>query len=132
MLIDRGLNFEFGLTGSKLQAVACAAASAAFKVSQRWHLRPEKFNPERFTQHVSKAYYFQISLQTEALPSIIRNRDYWKNRPHHSAGFHAQIAPHIAATTTASIVSRSPEIQEAHAIRCCGTAPSPAVLCRQV
>ena len=31
--IGEGLNFELGLTGSKLQAVACSVASAAFKVS---------------------------------------------------------------------------------------------------
>lgn len=61
--IDRGLNFEFGLTGSKLQAVACAAASAAFKVSQSWYLRPQKFDPDRFTKGVGPTYYYEISLQ---------------------------------------------------------------------
>ncbi len=61
--IDRGLNFEFGLTGSKLQAVACAAASAAFKVSQCWYLRPGKFDPERFTKGVGETRYYEICLQ---------------------------------------------------------------------
>jgi hypothetical protein len=61
--IDRGLNFEFGLTGSKLQAAACSAASAAFKISQCWYLRPQKFDPERFTQGVGETYYYEISLR---------------------------------------------------------------------
>ncbi|MCI0538527.1 MAG: hypothetical protein L0Z50_25245 [Verrucomicrobiales bacterium] len=61
--IDRGLNFEFGLTGSKLQAVACAAASAAFKVSQCWYLRPQRFDPERFTKGVGETHFYEISLQ---------------------------------------------------------------------
>ena len=61
--INHGFNFEFGLTGSKLQAVACAAASATFKVSQCWYLRPDKFNPERFTEGVGETHYYEISLQ---------------------------------------------------------------------
>ena len=60
--IDRGLNFEFGLTGSKIQAVACAVASAAFKVSQCWYLRPQQFDPERFTTGVDKSHCYEISL----------------------------------------------------------------------
>lgn len=60
--IDRRFNFEFGLTGSKLQTVACAAASAAFKVSQCWYLQPAEFDPERFTQGVGKTHFYQISL----------------------------------------------------------------------
>ena len=65
LYIDRGSNFEFGLTGSKLQAVACAAASAAYKVSQCWYVRPEQFDPERFTQGVGKTHFYEISLNDE-------------------------------------------------------------------
>ena len=61
--IDCGLNFELGLTGSKLQAVACAAASAAFKVSQCWYLRPKSFDPDRFTRGVGKTHFYEISLK---------------------------------------------------------------------
>ena len=61
--VDSGLNIEFGLTGSKLQAVACAATSAALKVSQCWYLRPKKFDPERFTKGVGETCYYEISLQ---------------------------------------------------------------------
>ncbi|MDE2925979.1 MAG: hypothetical protein OXT71_06230 [Acidobacteriota bacterium] len=61
--INHGLNFEFGLTGSKIQAVACAAASAAFKISQCWYLRPQRFDPERFTKGVGESHAYEISLK---------------------------------------------------------------------
>ena len=63
--VDRGLNFEFGLTGSKLQAVACAAASASYKISQCWYLQPREFDPDRFTQGVGKTNFYEISLQED-------------------------------------------------------------------
>ena len=60
--IHSGLNFELGLTGSKLQAVACAAASAAFKVSQCWYLEPARFDPSTFTCGVGKTTFYKIVL----------------------------------------------------------------------
>lgn len=60
--VDQGFNFEFGLTGSKLQAVACAAASAAFKISQSWYVRPAEFDPQRFTKGVGATTVFEVSL----------------------------------------------------------------------
>ena len=63
--IGNGLNFELGLTGSKLQAVACSAASAAFKVSQCWYIRPKVFDPERFTKGVGGSHIYEISLQSD-------------------------------------------------------------------
>ncbi|MFO0818005.1 MAG: hypothetical protein U1A77_08700 [Pirellulales bacterium] len=60
--VDQGFNFEFGLTGSKLQAVACAAASAAFKISQCWYVRPAAFDPQRFTKGVGATTVFELSL----------------------------------------------------------------------
>ena len=59
---ERGLNFELGLTGSKLQAVACAAASAILKVSQCWYVQPRKFDSERFTKGVGRTRFYRISL----------------------------------------------------------------------
>ena len=62
--INNGLNFELGLTGSKLQAVACSAASAAFKVSQCWYIRPKTFDPKRFTKGVGNTHIYEISLDS--------------------------------------------------------------------
>ena len=42
-----GLEFEMGLTGSKMHGVACAAASSAFPVAQAWYVAPASFDPSR-------------------------------------------------------------------------------------
>ena len=60
--VDGNLNLEFGLTGSKIQAVACAAASAAFKVSQCWYLQPRRFDVSRFTRGVAETHVYEIAL----------------------------------------------------------------------
>jgi hypothetical protein len=57
-----GFNFELALTGSKLQAVACAVISASVKVSQCWYVRPLRFDPQRFTIGVGDSFYYEISL----------------------------------------------------------------------
>ena len=61
--VEQGFNFEFGLTGSKLQAVACAACSAALKVSQAWYVRPSEFDKHRFTSGVGETTYYEIGLR---------------------------------------------------------------------
>ena len=63
LYVDGRQNFEVGLTGSKLQAVACAAASAAFKFSQCWYLQPKSFDVDRFTSGVGRTKYYEISLR---------------------------------------------------------------------
>lgn len=60
--VQRGFNFECGLTGSKIQAVACAAASAVFKFSQCWYVRPKEFDPNRFTTGVADTDYSHLAL----------------------------------------------------------------------
>ena len=60
--IDGELNFELGLTGSKLQAVACAVISVIFKISQCWYLRPKRFDPQRFTTGVGMTRFFSVSV----------------------------------------------------------------------
>jgi serine/threonine protein kinase len=69
--VDRGYNFEIGLTGSKLQAVACAAVSVEFKVAQCWYVRPANFDPRRFTKGVAKSRYFGISRSVALSPPLI-------------------------------------------------------------
>ena len=63
--IGNGLNFELGLTGSKLQAVACSAASAACKISRCWYIRPRSFDPERFTTGVGESRVYEIALNPQ-------------------------------------------------------------------
>ena len=62
--IGNGLNFELGLTGSKLQAVACSAVSAAFKVSQCWYIRPKTFDYDRFTKGVGMTHIYEVLLRS--------------------------------------------------------------------
>ena len=61
--ISSGYNVELGLTGSKMHAVACAAACTAFKVAQCWYVRPASYDPERFTIGVGDTRYFTIEVE---------------------------------------------------------------------
>jgi len=47
LYVKAGMNLEFGLTGSKLQAVICAAVSAVLKISQSWYVRPNKYDKDK-------------------------------------------------------------------------------------
>lgn len=58
--LDGGFGIEFGLTGSKMHAVACAAASTAFKLAQVWYVSPKGFDPQRFTQGVGATRWFVV------------------------------------------------------------------------
>jgi hypothetical protein len=58
--VDGNYNFELGLTGSKLHAVAFAAVSAAMMISQVWYLRPSSFDPARFSSGVGASRYFEL------------------------------------------------------------------------
>lgn len=59
--LDAGFGIEFGLTGSKMHAVACAAASTAFKLAQVWYVSPARFDPKRFTRGVGATRWFMIN-----------------------------------------------------------------------
>lgn len=56
-----GFNFEIGLTGSKMEAVAAAAISAFYKLTQCWYVRPQQFDPQRFTKGAGDTRFFRIS-----------------------------------------------------------------------
>ena len=58
--VDMGYNLEFGLTGSKMQAVACAAISVVCKVAHCWYVSPKEFDSKRFTKGIGESRYFEI------------------------------------------------------------------------
>jgi hypothetical protein len=60
--VDGNYNFELGLTGSKLHAVAFAAVSATTMISQAWYVRPSAFDAERFSVGVGESRYFELSV----------------------------------------------------------------------
>ena len=60
--VDGNYNFELGLTGSKLHAVAFAAASASMQMSQAWYVKPAEFDPERFSIGFGETRFYEITL----------------------------------------------------------------------
>jgi len=58
--------FELGLTGSKLHAVACAAACSALRVAECWYVRPAEFDIDRFTRGVGTSRYFLLETASSA------------------------------------------------------------------
>jgi hypothetical protein len=62
--VHGNFDFELGLTGSKLHAVACAAASSALRFAQCWYVRPADFDIDRFTHGVGGSRYFLLESAT--------------------------------------------------------------------
>ncbi len=60
--IDGGMNFEIGLTGGKLDTVASAAYCSRYPVNKVWYVRPNKFDPEKFSRGAKETRYFKISI----------------------------------------------------------------------
>lgn len=63
-----GSNFEVGLTGSKMEAVAAAAVSAVCKLTQCWYVRPKKFDPQKFTKGAGETRFFRIIGRPDSQP----------------------------------------------------------------
>lgn len=55
-----GANFELGLTGTKMQALASAILSSVRKVSQAWYLSPKRFDEKRFSSGVGSIRVYDI------------------------------------------------------------------------
>ncbi len=58
--VKAGFNFELGLTGSKIQAVAAAALASAVRVSEVFYVSPAHWDPRRFTSGVGQTTYWRI------------------------------------------------------------------------
>ncbi|MER8896838.1 hypothetical protein [Mesorhizobium sp. M0676] len=59
---EGGLNFEIGLTGDKLEAVAVGAFCAKFPVNNVWYVKPKSFDQDRFTKGTRSTHYFRVEL----------------------------------------------------------------------
>ena len=59
--LDSGMNFEIGLTGGKMDTVASAAFCSRYPVNKVWYVRPNKFDPDKFSQGAKATRYFKIS-----------------------------------------------------------------------
>jgi len=70
--VRQGFNFEIGLTGSKMEAVAAAAVSSVCKVTQCWYVRPTKFDPLRFTKGAGETRFFRLTATTENTASAAK------------------------------------------------------------
>lgn len=57
-----GANFELGLTGTKMQALASAILSSVRKVSQTWYLSPKRFDEKRFSSGVGSIRVYDIRI----------------------------------------------------------------------
>jgi hypothetical protein len=66
--VQQGFNFEVGLTGSKMEAVAAAAVSAVCKLTQCWYVRPKEFDPQRFTKGAGETRFFRIDTNSKVRP----------------------------------------------------------------
>lgn len=58
--LEENYNVEVGLTGSKLHSAALAIASADLKFAEAWYLRPEAYDPERFTTGSGPTYLYRV------------------------------------------------------------------------
>jgi hypothetical protein len=68
--VRQGFNFEIGLTGSKMEAVAAAAISSVYKVTQCWYVRPAKFDSARFTKGAGETRFFRLAVDDASAPTI--------------------------------------------------------------
>lgn len=58
---NQGLNIEIALTGTKLQALACAALGSVEKVSQFWYVEPSEFDKDNFSKGAKDTLYYQLT-----------------------------------------------------------------------
>lgn len=58
--VEERFEFEMGLTGSKMHAVACAAAASVFPIAQCWYVAPRRFDPSRFTEGVGATAFYEL------------------------------------------------------------------------
>jgi hypothetical protein len=60
--LDAGLNFEIGLSGTKIQTAASAIIAAALPVNQVWYVKPQSLDRRRYTEGVGPSMYYRVGL----------------------------------------------------------------------
>jgi hypothetical protein len=60
--LGAGLNFEIGLTGTKIQTAASAIIAAALPVNQVWYVKPQSLDRRRYTEGVGPSTYYRVEL----------------------------------------------------------------------
>ncbi|MDV0444191.1 hypothetical protein [Methanorbis rubei] len=60
LYVNQGTNIEIGLTGTKLQTLACAALSSIGKISQCWYVHPAEFDKDQFSIGAKETVYYQF------------------------------------------------------------------------
>ncbi len=86
--VRQGFNFEVGLTGSKMEAVAAAAISSICKITQCWYVRPTTFDAARFTKGAGETRFFRLTLNdglSSVVPSTTDPEGRMKSKSHRKA-----------------------------------------------
>lgn len=60
LYVEEGFNVEMAITGSKLQAVACAAMSVVARFSQCWYVTPKQYDLRRVTAGVGDSVCYEV------------------------------------------------------------------------
>ena len=58
--VDGQMNFEIGLTGDKIEAIAAAVFCSSINANDVLYVRPSEFLPERFTEGTGNTNYFLV------------------------------------------------------------------------
>lgn len=57
-----GMNFEIGLTGDKIDALAAAIFCSVVNVNNVWYVKPESFDPKRFSTGSGETLFYKIKM----------------------------------------------------------------------
>jgi len=60
---DGGTNIDIGLTGDKLEAIVVAAFCSMYPVNRILYVRPELFDPKRFTRGTAKTHFIEVNVE---------------------------------------------------------------------
>lgn len=56
------MDVDLALTGTKLQAVLCAAFCVRYRINQCWYVAPNSYDPSRYSSGAEETRYFEVLL----------------------------------------------------------------------